>query len=79
MNKSREISYKMKNFNKGEKVVRKGTLFPVMQIKGHTLHGGNPYNVDKNKYTCFWLDNGEPYWEEFDDDELEIYSTNTEA
>ena len=69
----------MKDFNKGDSVVRKGTLFPVMLIKGHTLHGGNPYNVDKKKYTCFWHDKGEPYWEEFDYYELEIYNSITES
>ena len=64
---------KTEKFKDGDRVIRIGTMSPVMTVKGKTLKGGLPYTTLMNTWTCFWQDS-EPYWEEIAESELELIS-----
>lgn len=65
----------MEKFVKGDKVVRVGTKFPVMTIKGKTKKGNFPnYSTLMYTWTCYW-ENSEPHWEVIKESELEHYSS----
>ncbi len=59
-------------FSIGDKVVRIGTITPVVTIKGKTMKGGLPYKTMENIWTCYW-ENPEPHWEEINESNLEHF------
>jgi len=60
-------------FKSGDKVVEIGTKTPLMEIRGNTKRGGNPYKTLTDTYTCYW-ETHEPNWKEFEESELELVS-----
>jgi hypothetical protein len=60
----------MAKFKVGDKVLRIGTNFPIMIIKGRTAKAGLPsYTIKDSFWTCYWENNG-PHWEEIEESQL---------
>ena len=63
---------RMDKFKVGDKVLRIGTIAPIMTVKGRTGKPGLPtYSTKDNLWTCYWENNG-PNWAEIDETQLTL-------
>ena len=61
-------------FNKGDKVVKKGTSHPVMLIEGNAVITSFPnYKTDTENYVCNWQSEIDKERQTIHEDELELY------
>lgn len=64
----------MAEFNKGDKVIEKGTTAPIMTIEGNTVKPDFPnYRTLDDTYTCSWLSTKGKERKEFHEADLELY------
>lgn len=65
----------MDKFKKNDKVIEKGTKYPIMKIVGKTVKGGLPYTVIES-WTCEWTDVSGTHRKEIKEANLELISLN---
>jgi len=63
-------------FKKGDKVTKKGTSKPLMNVEGNTVKPDFPeYKTLEDTYTCSWNNPSGKERGEFHEDDLELYES----